>query len=352
LLRILFATLVLLSHAPQIADGNTSRELLSRLTHQDMTLGALGVDGFFLLSGYLIVESWRRNPEFLNFLRKRMLRMLPGYLVAVALSVLAVGWLAPGAPQFFRHLGRPLVDSVLVLSAPSTPPVFPGDFYPLANGSLWTVAFEFRCYLLVALWGICGLFRRTAVWPLFTLVLLAFWLSQWPASHIHLGRTLVALLGDPEQTVRLTAIFGIGGSFNLLRKRIGFRTEFDAIAMTVLVCAVLLRTPRLEVFVALFGGYLLFSFGRRTMPWLNWMRRVPDISYGIYLYGWPVECLWVWYRHGSPWVAFAGSAVLAFGLGWLSWHFVERPMLLLKRRATAPLPGAGRLSSEPQPAGA
>ena len=93
LLRILFATLVLLSHAPEITDGNASRELFHRLTRTPITFGLLGVDGFFVLSGYLIVQSWLGDPEFLNFLRKRVLRIVPGYLVAVVVSTAAVGLL-------------------------------------------------------------------------------------------------------------------------------------------------------------------------------------------------------------------------------------------------------------------
>ena len=65
-----------------------------------MTFGTLGVDGFFILSGYLIVQSWLGDPELINFLRKRVLRIVPGYLVAVFLSTLAVGLLAPGVDQF------------------------------------------------------------------------------------------------------------------------------------------------------------------------------------------------------------------------------------------------------------
>jgi peptidoglycan/LPS O-acetylase OafA/YrhL len=82
-LRIVFATLVLLSHAPEITDGNASRELFHRFTGSPMTFGTLGVDGFFILSGYLIVQSWLGDPELINFLRKRVLRIVPGYLVAV-----------------------------------------------------------------------------------------------------------------------------------------------------------------------------------------------------------------------------------------------------------------------------
>jgi hypothetical protein len=69
-----------------------------------MTFGGLAVDGFFLLSGFLIAQSRDRDPEFLNCLRKRVLRTVPGYLVALLLSILVVGSVAPGVNHFFMHL--------------------------------------------------------------------------------------------------------------------------------------------------------------------------------------------------------------------------------------------------------
>ena len=122
LLRIIFAMLVLLSHAPEITDGNASRELFHRFTRAPMTFGTVGVDGFFLLSGYLIVQSWLANPELLNFLRKRVLRIVPGYLVAVFFRTLAVGLLAPGIAHFFRSLDVHFVRSVVLLELTSSRP--------------------------------------------------------------------------------------------------------------------------------------------------------------------------------------------------------------------------------------
>jgi peptidoglycan/LPS O-acetylase OafA/YrhL len=77
-MRIGFAACVLLSHAPELTDGNPSRELFYRLTHV-MSLGSFGVDGFFLLSGFLIVKSWQTDPNLLDYLSKRVLRIVPGY---------------------------------------------------------------------------------------------------------------------------------------------------------------------------------------------------------------------------------------------------------------------------------
>ena len=210
LLRIIFATLVLLSHAPEITDGDQSRELFHRFTRAPMTFGTVGVDGFFLLSGYLIVGSWLSNPELLNFLRKRALRIVPGYLVAVVLSTLAVGALAPGVPHFFRGLDVHFVRSVALLSSPMTPPVFPGRPYEMVNAAMYTIAYEFRCYLLVALLGLSGLLRRPVFVMAITLLLLFSLLYAGPFERMHWPRHVEALIGQPFNLFRLTAVYLTG----------------------------------------------------------------------------------------------------------------------------------------------
>ncbi len=321
-------------------DGNRSRELLTRLWHTNVSFGDFGVDGFFLLSGFLIVQSWQKNPELIGFLHNRVLRIVPGYLVAVLLSTLAVGLLAPGIDHFFRHLNINFVYSVLALSAPSTPPVLRGAAYPKVNTSLWTVSYEFRCYILIAVFGICGLFRRPIVWATVTLALLAASASPSLIAHIRVNSTLTHVIGDPTETVRLTAIYCIGINFFLFRRWIIFRPLFAVSAAAAIAGVRMFDPDHMELALALFGGYLMFYFGQVSMRSLHWMKNIPDISYGIYLYGWPVEALWIWRFRGSPWVAFIISTVSCFILGWLSWHFVERPMLKLKRRQSVPLPPA------------
>lgn len=335
--------MVLFAHAPDWADGNLSRELLARILHSQYTtqytLGSLGVDGFFLLSGFLIVGSWRSDPEFLNYLRKRVLRIVPGYLVAMLISTIAVGILAPGISHFFRHLNRHYWESLLILDGPITPPVFPGGHVTGVNMPVWTIPYEFRCYLVVAFWGILGLFRRPVLWVVATAVLLflvVFPALTGPAESWH---ALYYLTGQPPQIARLGAAFFVGGSFSLFRGRIPFRPWFAAISVAVVIAVGAFASAQFEPAVLVFGGYLLFFLGQAKGVRLDWMKHVPDISYGVYLYGGPVEALWIWYHAGgSPWMTALASVLICYPLGWLSWHMVERPMLQLKRRASAALP--------------
>jgi peptidoglycan/LPS O-acetylase OafA/YrhL len=278
LLRIIFATLVLLSHAPEITDGNASRELFHRFTGSPMTFGTLGVDGFFILSGYLIVQSWLGDPELINFLRKRVLRIVPGYLVAVVLSTLAVGLLAPGVDHFFRGLGLHFFNSVVLLSSPMTPPVFPGRPYAMVNGAMYTIGYEFRCYLLVALLGLCGLLRRPILVLTVTILLLSSLLYAVPFEHMHWARHVEAVIGQPSIAFRLTAVYLVGCCFYVFRERIVFRRSFAVATVVLMVAGFVFAPSRGELAMVLGGGYLMFYLGQMHLNWLEGMSRLPDIS--------------------------------------------------------------------------
>ncbi len=335
LMRLGLAACVLLSHAPELTDGNPQRELLYRLTRGGMTFGAFGVHGFFLLSGFLITQSWARDPNLRSYLGKRMLRILPGYLVAVALSILVVGALAPAVPHFFHVPGLKAIASVLLLGSPLTRPAFPGAAFHLVNGALWSITYEVRCYLLLAAAGLAGLLGRRWVCLLLTAALLGL-MDQRTVLPLLWKRDMM-LWGDPVPLFPLLACFGVGACFFLFRERIPFRTILVSAAAAGLALVIAVAPRHTELAVCVFGSYGMFYLAHLRVPALDRLR-FPDVSYGLYLYGWPVQSLWLFFLHGSPWLNFAGSLTICFALGWLSWHFVERPMLKLKRHPTAALP--------------
>lgn len=330
LLRILFATLVILAHA-YVLSGQYP-DLLVRYTHTQYNLGSLAVSGFFLLSGFLIVQSWSRDPDIVDYAWKRLLRIVPGYLVAAVLSTIVIGLLAPGVSHFFYHFNHHFPESILLFGPPSTPAVFPHSvFENQIDDSLWTIPYELRCYLLVVVFGICGLLRRR--WPVVILLIISLFLMADPSvlsTHWH---KIYFLTGEPWPAARLLATFLVGACFYLFRNRIVFQTSFAMVA-AILLIGILCFLPRyFEPAAVTLGAYLLFYAGDR-MPFQRtaWIKRMPDISYGVYLYGWPIEALWLWYRHTSAWITFFAATTLAYFVGWLSWRYIERPMLKLKRR--------------------
>lgn len=350
-LRLLMATLVLLAHAPEITDGDRHREPLTRLGGA-LSLGEFAVAGFFLLSGFLIVQSWQRRPALADFLRNRVLRICPGFVVAALVSVVVVGALGAAHPgEYFARLQpRTILLELAFLHSPDTSPTFVGQPYAVVNGNLWTISYEFGCYLGVGLLGACGLVKRRRAFLAFTVGVAGVWLLPLAGRAMivfcvgHLGldcarSVALVLLLCKENGVftRLLFVFCAGGCFALFQDRLRFspRWAFVAFALTVPCLWSLVGS---QLALTTLGAYAFFTFAFARIPGLAVFQGHTDISYGVYLYGWPVQKLLLWTWPGlSPWMLFALSVVGSAAAGWASWRLVEQPFLRLKSR---PVPAA------------
>ena len=132
LLRFLFAALVIVSHAPELQDGDRSNELLSRL-FGSISFGDLAVDSFFILSGFLIVKSWVSQPRVGCFLASRLLRIYPGFIAASLFCAFVVGPLYGGADYFQQFWWGGFVSGLARLELVVTNPVFAGTAYPFSK---------------------------------------------------------------------------------------------------------------------------------------------------------------------------------------------------------------------------
>ncbi len=329
------AVLVLLSHSPELTDGDRHREILTRLFHT-VSFGELALDGFFVLSGYLICQSWQRDPHLLAYLKKRCLRIYPGFIVAALVSVFVVGALgAQHASAYYSQLALPSIfKGMLMLGIASLPPVFAGQPYPHVNGAMWTIVFEFRCYLLVAVLGVIGLLKRQVLLGLFVLA------SVLPSAPFLVSKMTSVpswqlWTGDPVQFIRLLTFFCAGGCFYLFRDLIRYRHSWALAAFAVLLVGLFWKTSA-QLVLSTAGAYILFWFAFARLPMLQQFGTYSDISYGVYLYGWPAQKLLLWYIPSlSPWGLFVLACGLSFTCGLLSWHLVERPFMHLKTRRSS-----------------
>lgn len=333
LIRLALALLVIVSHTPEMMDGNRSRELLSRLTG-GFSFGEFAVDGFFLLSGFLILQSWESQPRAWPFLRKRLLRIVPGYLLAALLCVFVVGPLAADPASYFAAIWpRGLGWSLLTLDIPATPTVFAGTHYASVNGAMWTIRYEFLCYLVLLALGLLGILRR----PGLSAILLAAVLLLYAAAALGLLRPQ-GLDADCRQfpMLRFLAFFGTGMLYCRWRARLVFRPRWATLAAAALALGAVFGLA--EPSLLLGGSYLFFYLAFHGPSWLARWRRLPDISYGVYLYGWPAGKLLLWYVPGlGQLTATLLTMALAALCGLFSWHVIEKPAL---RRKTPrrPLP--------------
>lgn len=322
-LRLVLALLVILSHSPQLIDGNANREPLARLVGFT-SLGKLAVECFFLLSGYLIVQSWTQSPKMWSFLKKRILRIYPGFIVASLFCAFVVGPLGAQPQKYFEAFWYGgFVKSLFFLKIPEVPDVFQGQPYPSINGSMWSISLEFICYILVLVAGSLGIFRRKILWFFIAIVLYSVVL------YATLGLSLPYVsLDDP--LLRLAAFFLIGGCFYLYRDFIFYKSLPALIfALVIFICVFGFKIH--YMFFAVAGAYLLFYLAFTRINFLKRFERLPDVSYGVYLYGWPIQKLILWYFPATtPAVLFVVSAVISLLLGAVSWYIVEKPFMRLK----------------------
>lgn len=337
-LRLLLATAVLFSHCFVVGGG---ADPLRGLSGGRLDFGILAVNGFFAISGFLIALSWLRAPQPGPFLWKRTLRIYPGFLAACLLCLLVAAPLSGGAGPFAADRLEQLERLYLLLTL--DPPRADGAFaalpVPVLNGSLWTIRYEFWCYLLVAAVGLTFGYRRR--WVVALLFALA-WLGYATQGRLwSVSETLtLPLLGQPFHWPRFLSYFLAGMTLAAYRDTIPFSRLLllaclAGIGMTFLLGGLIVALP-------LLGSYVLLYAALSPRLPLQHAGRFGDFSYGVYLYGWPVQqllLLWLGERGGAwgPLGLFAISLPVTFALALLSWHVVERPCLGRKRSGPKPI---------------
>jgi len=345
LVRLVCALMVVLFHAVQFNTVAPARDPVSAWLAPHSDLGALAVGVFFVLSGMFIARSWMADPHLLRFAARRVARIVPGLFVCLLVTtVLAVslfsaeGWRALLGPAPWRYIFGNSVLHWLAYQIPpqelSLPGVLGGQHL---NGPLWTLYWEGRMYVMVALIGMA------AALPLRS------WLRGAALFLLLAANLFPDVAGGYLWEVRMWSLFLVGMLLQTLapQLRIGARHVACAVALLLLNwtrSADLSPSPLTWFGIALVAVTLALALGSARLPWARHVQR-HDYSYGIYIWHWPLILM---LRETLPpldALALCAISVLAvLPLAMLSWHLVEAPALRavrrrLARRRTAPQPG-------------
>ena len=328
-LRLIFAVLVIFSHSFPLTRGSNATEPLSRITFGQITFGNISVWAFFVISGFLITQSWQRSPKVVKYLKRRVGRIYPGFIVAAILTALIVVPIAADPATYTPISIKSFIASTLRLQIFPTSPIFvhnPGA--NALNGSLWSVPYEFWCYLGVMTLGLVGLLRRRAVVVVLFALVVALHLYMDISGWTPAGAMLGQIFGYPPFWVTVLPFYLAGTIFQIYGGRVLLRTPLLAIAAAVLIASNFVPHG-LVVTMPICGSYLLM--GLAYLPWLHPLNlgRFGDFSYGTYLYAFPIQQLLVQRAHGaiSPLMLFAEAAPFTLMVGALSWFLVERHFL-------------------------
>ena len=293
--------------------------------------GALAVLAFFSISGYLITSSLSRAGSAGEFLSRRVRRIYPGFVVALAATAFIVAPLSRvGAPSypFARAAAKWLLDAVF-LEKWSDAHAFAGNPLPIAvNGSLWTIKYEFGCYvLLLAIIGVGAARRRALLIATFVAYALhaVYCASRANTPTIHVGIWFLSV----RDGLSFVSTFLVGASAWALQDRLRFSRGIALLAVSGVglarhVTGFPLEALLLPIAVPYVTLASAFACCRATE---NFASRVGgDYSYGVYLYAFPIQQLMTMHFGGamSPLLNFAIATPLALFCGILSWHLVEK----------------------------
>ncbi|HEY4065247.1 MAG TPA: acyltransferase [Puia sp.] len=322
LIRLIAALMVMETHSHILTAEDND------FYYTSFHLDFLGLPIFFFLSGLLVTQSLHNSPSWKNFLWRRFLRIYPAPCLAILTAALIMGPLVTTcslkdyftSPILYKYLeGCSLVHINFLLPGVFTRSPLGTDS---VNSSLWTIALELKLYLALL---IAWLIKIPQKIPLLLLLLAAITIT---ASHF-LKQDAMSRLLRPWLTLGTHFLLGIlaylfkdkivSRGYWLLLLPIAFLVS---IRLNILYTMGFLLIPALVIFTATHG----IRFLKKITP-------TADLSYGLYVFAFPVQQLVANYLHpANALILFMLSVVAALPLAILSWFGVEKRALRLKNR--------------------
>jgi peptidoglycan/LPS O-acetylase OafA/YrhL len=305
---------------------------------------------FFALSGFLVAGSALRTKTTGKFLANRGLRIFPALGAETLLSAFILGPAVTALsvqayfsdPEFFRYFGNMIGWVYFQL-----PGVFVDNPLPrIVNGQLWTLQPEFWCYAIMAVMMASGLIKNrkavVSLWLFALVVSTALYLYD-PVRFDPKGENFFL-------PWYITFLFWFGVVAFLFAEKVPLQFGLFAGAVLWYWASIFYNT-----LVPLSGiplTYIMVYIGFTAFP--LWDRLVKsDYSYGIYLYHFPIIQTLMWLLNPTAFgklsnpvqlvLLFPLSLVITIGFAALSWRFIEKPALSLRKVFARTEPVTGEL---------
>ena len=340
IIRLIFAYFVILNHSYHLAPNVDHNTLPFRIfagpynsAADRIDLGGVAVDGFFVISGFLIARSWRRSKSLWSYISKRAMRIAPAFLAASLLAVFCVGPLTSlSTINYLREQNwLQIFANIVSFHQVGLKDALIGLPESLVNGSLWSIRYEVDCYIMIALVGSLLLSLR------FSLVVL---LSIFMTLHLLIGFNVIAvptldrglitiLISNPDAWPDVIPFFLVGALFYINNQVIPRRICIFILSSLLMMLSVVL--DHFSFLFPLFFAYSILYIASLTVGHIYLHRKRVDISYGVYVYGWMVQQLIVFYSLPAiePANLFICSSLVVLPIAYVSWIFVESPCLTL-----------------------
>ncbi|MEJ7708833.1 MAG: hypothetical protein WKF84_03015 [Pyrinomonadaceae bacterium] len=198
------------------------------------------------------------------------------------------------------------------------------------NGSLWTLCYEFTCYIGIVLLSVAGMLKRRELCLLIYFLTLAIWLSfSTEISRYSIPGTEIVF----SYVFSLSLYFGAGALCYLYEEKIKYSPRFAFILLILVFLSFALSFDAITLSFIVYP-YILLTFVFTPNRFLGQIGKWGDFSYGTYIYSYPIQQMII--SIASVNIPVSRMILLSFiftvPFAALSWFVVEKPALRLKDR--------------------
>lgn len=326
-LRLIFALCVIISHSYTLT-GAAETDWLYTLTKGQVFFSYIGVRGFFIISGYLIYQSLLRSKTFYIFYWHRILRIFPGLIVVLALTVILGYFVYAG--DFHSYITNSSVwtyfpNNIKLFRLQGTiQGIFETNPYKDdINGSIWTLGFEFICYVMISFL----FFIKRGHLLILSLICAFFYIS-----NIFFFDTFskISFIIYAKDLIDFGLFFFAGALLAVIKiEKLKQRN-------------ILMYASFLLLFISLFAGvfkivhlfampFTVILFGISATKFISGIsKKIGDMSYGIYIYAFAVQQTLVHFFRIEEFALTIYASLISIVIGYLSWHLIEKQALKFK----------------------
>jgi len=327
-LRFIFASFVIISHSYPLT-GTIGSDWMGELTSGQIIFSGIGVKGFFVISGYLILQSLQRSKSLLNFLWRRFLRLYPGLIVVLALTVIFGPFVYEHSTPyienkdvwtyFFRNLS--LYNLQFDISG-----IFDGVPYPQTiNGSLWTLVHEVTSYFVLA----TLFFIRKNKHALFVATILLFATSV-ALSLLCPDKLNIHYLININDFIELSRFF-FAGAFLAVCNFQNAKHKTVVLILSIIALAISVHFDVYSISSVFIFPIAVISFGAQSFRYINMFgEKIGDLSYGIYIYAFPIQQTLIYFLFINHLQMMILAWIISIIIAYFSWHYIESKVLKYK----------------------
>ena len=284
LIRFIAAILVIFSHSFYVAASQ--EDPFVRFCNGQANLGGIAVAVFFFLSGFYVTKSLYKKNDVREYFSKRCVRIFPQLWGVVLLSVFVLG------PIFTTYsLGEYFTDGStylyllngVLLPVHNLPGVFVHNVYDATvNGALWTLPIEFVAYCAIAVIFIASkcVFKKEKMQKVFHIICVCVLFALFVFLEVVVQNDFLITV------VRPLILFFVGVLYCDYAEKI--KLNLTIAIFMILIMGISCKIGLLNYALIICFPYIIMTFAL-AIKQVKLHSKIWNISYEIYLFGWPIQ---------------------------------------------------------------